>query len=193
MSLIFAKFGDTKIKDIKEQELQAFLNKLADDGYSESVVRNSRLYLRAILNEALQCRIIDIDPSARIIKPRHTRKPSRPWLELAKYQAIFDATTSHRDRLMMKILYIGGLRRGELFGLQWKDFDENGVLNIERQILEDLSRGPAKTDGSIAPVVISADIIADLVEWRKWCPKSQAGWIFPSERGAHINPGFWRR
>ena len=62
--------GETKIKDLKEQDLQAFLNKLAE-GYSESVVKNARLYLRAILEEALQARIIDVNPAARIVKPHH--------------------------------------------------------------------------------------------------------------------------
>jgi hypothetical protein len=47
---------------------------LANDDYSECVVKNTRLYLRAILNEALQCRIIDVNPAARLIKPRNTRK-----------------------------------------------------------------------------------------------------------------------
>ena len=36
---IFARFGDTKIKDLKEQDLQAFLNQLANDDYSECVVK----------------------------------------------------------------------------------------------------------------------------------------------------------
>jgi integrase len=191
---IYAKFGDTKIKDLKEQDLQAFLNKLADDRYSESVVKNARLYLRAILNEALQCRIIDVNPAARLTKPRNTRKPQRPWLELEEYQQIFDGTPSQRDRLMMKILYIGGVRRGELFGLQWRDFEAKGMLNIERQILDDGTVGPAKTDGSIAPVAISADIVEDLKEWHKWCPNpASEGWIFSTERGAHINPTQWRK
>jgi len=191
---IYAKFGETKIKDLKEQHLQAFVNQLADEGYSQSVVKNTRLYIRAILEEAFQLRIIDINPAARLQMPRNTRKPQQQWLELEKYQAIYDGTKSQRDRLMMKILYIGGLRRGELFGLQWRDFDESGVLNIERQILEDLSVGPAKTDGSIAPVVISADIVEELKEWRKWCPNPEPeGWIFSTERKAHINPGHWRR
>ena len=191
---IFARFGETKIKDLKEQDLQAFLNQLADDDYSECVVKNSRLYLRAILSEALQCRIIDVNPAARLIKPRNTHKPQRQWLEVEKYQQIVEGTESQRDRLMMKILYIVGLRRGELFGLQWRDFDGKGTLYIERQILESLKVGPAKTDGSIAPVAISEDIALELTEWKRWCPNpAPDAWIFSSERKTHINPSHWRK
>jgi integrase len=102
-----------------------------------------------------------LNPSARLVKPRNTRKPQRPWLEVEKYQQIIAGTENQRDRLMMKILYIGGLRCGELFGLQWRDFDGQGTIFIERQILESLVVGPAKTDGSIAPVAIPTEIVED--------------------------------
>lgn len=187
-------FGETKLKDLREQELQAFLNKLADDGYSESVVKNARLYMRAILDEAQEAGIIALNPAARLVKPRNTRKPQRPWLPVEKYQQILANTQSQRDRLIMMILYVGGLRRGELFGLQWRDFNGKDTLFIERQILDDLTVGPAKTDGSIAPLPIPSDIAQELNEWHKWCPNpTPEGWIFSSERKAHINPAFWRK
>jgi|SRR5581483_2923353 len=193
MRKVLARFGDVPIKDLREQDLQAFLNELANT-YSESVVKNSLLYLRAILEEAFQLRIIDINPAARLIKPRHTRKPERKWLSIEQYRTILDSTASVRDRLMMQLLYIGGLRRGELFGLQWRDFVNGNTLMIERQILEDLTVGPAKTDGSIAPVSIPEEIGAALTDWHKWCPDPRPeGWIFASPRKSHINPGFWRR
>lgn len=54
--------------------------------------------------------------------------------------------------------------------------------------------GPAKTDGSNAPIAISADIVEDLKEWHKWCTNPEPnGWIFSTERKAHINPTFWRK
>lgn len=192
---LYAEFGGKKLKDIREQDLQGYINKVANDGYSESVVKNSILYLRAILEEAFQCRIIPVNPAARLMKPRNTRKPNRRWVSTEQYQTIIDAAPTNRDRLMMKILYIGGLRRGELFGLQWHDFcEQEKKLNIERQILDNGSVGPAKTDGSIAPVALSEDIVADLKEWHRWCPDPEAdGWIFSSPRKQHINPAFWRK
>jgi hypothetical protein len=46
-------FGGVKMKDLNEQDLQMYINKLADDGCSKSIVKNSILYLRAILNHSL--------------------------------------------------------------------------------------------------------------------------------------------
>ena len=108
---LYAEFGEKKLKDIREQDLQAYINKVANDGYSESVVKNSILYLRAILEEAFQCRIIPVNPSARLLKPRNTRKPNRRWVYTEQYQSVSDAAPT--NRLMMKILYIGGLQHPE--------------------------------------------------------------------------------
>jgi integrase len=193
-SKLYAKFGNTRLKDLREQDLQAFINQLANDGYSESVVKNSITYLKAILEEAFQCRIIPVNPAARLMKPRNTRKPQRRWVSIEQYNTVLDAAPTQRDRLMLKILYLGSLRRGELFGLQWRDFDGKGTLNIERQVLENGTVGPAKTDGSISPIPIPTDIATELSEWHKWCPNPAAdGWIFPSERLAHMNPAHWRK
>jgi integrase len=178
-------FGETKLKELKEQDLQKFLNELADDDYSESVVKNARLYIRAILDEAQEAGIIAVNPAARLVKPRNTRKPQRRWLSVEHYQTILDNAPTLRDRLMLKILYVGSLRRGELFGLQWRDFDGTATLFIVRQILDNLTVGPAKTDGSTAPVAISQDIVEELNEWHKWCPNpAPDGWIFSSARNA---------
>jgi integrase len=195
MKKILVKFGDSKLKDIREQDLQGFLNGLADQEYSQSVVKNTRLYMRAVLAEAVEVGILAVNTAARLSMPPNTRKPKRPWLSVEQFQQVIAATESMRDRLMMKILYIGGVRRGELFGFQWHDLDDQkGILHIERQILENLTVGPAKTDGSIAPISIPDEIVADLIEWRKWAPNAKPdGWIFSSPRGAHINPGMWRR
>jgi integrase len=192
--VIFPRFGDILLNQMREQDMQVFLNELADQDYSESVVKNAKRYLKAVLEEAFAQRILEVNPARRLIKPRHTRKPQRSWVTVEEFQMILAATTSPRDRLMLRLLYVIGLRRGELFGLQWQDFNGIDTLMIERQILEDLTVGPAKTDGSIAPVAIPPDIAKDLNEWRKWCPDPRPeGWIFSSPRKAHINPGFWRK
>ncbi|HEX4594016.1 MAG TPA: site-specific integrase [Bryobacteraceae bacterium] len=193
-NFILRRFGDTALSEMREQDMQAFLNELANNEYSESVVKNTKTYLNAILDEAKEQGALQVNPARNLIKPRNTRKPQRSFITAEQYQKVIVAAPTFRDRLMMAILYIVGLRRGELFGLQWRDWNGTNTLMIERQILEDLSVGPAKSDGSIAPVVIPTDVARDLNEWRKWCPDSSSeGWIFASPRKAHINPGFWRK
>jgi integrase len=192
--IILPKFGDVPLNEMNEPAMQAFLNQLATDDYSESVVKNTKTYLNAVLETAKGKGILAVNPAFGLIKPRHTRKPRRNFITPEEYQGMVAVAPTFRDKLMMAILYICGLRRGELFGLQWRDWNGTDTLMIERQILESLEVGPAKSDGSVAPVVVPTDVAANLNEWRKWCPNPQSeGWIFSSPRKAHINPGFWRK
>jgi integrase len=191
---ILPRFGETRLKDIREQDLQALLNELADRDYSQSVVKNTRLYLVAILNEAAEVGILPTNPAARIMRPSNTRKPQRPFLTVEQYHSILDSTESPRDKLMMETLYLTGVRRGELLGLQWRDFDGVCTLNIERQITAKGTIGPAKTDGSVAPIHVPEELAAKLIEYKKWHPKATAeNWIFLGQRGSFVNPGHWRR
>lgn len=191
---ILPRFGDTPLCKIREQDLQEHLNKLANEDYSTCVVTRTMVYMNAVLEEAREQGILAVNPAHRLIKPRNTRRPARTFVTPEEYRATITAAPTFRDRLMLSILYFGALRRGELFGLQWRDFDGIDTLSVERQILEDLTVGPAKSDGSIAPVALPKDIVADLIEWRKWCPNPEPeGWIFSSERKKHINPSFWRK
>jgi integrase len=194
MGFILRRFGDTPLEEMREIDMQDYLNQLATEDYSTCVIRSVKLYLNAVLHEAKEQTILAVNPARLLIKPRHTRRPQRSSVTLKQYQEAVTAAPTFRDRLMMSILYICGLRRGELFGLQWRDFNGTDTLFIERQILETLKVGPAKSDGSIAPVVVPTDIVANLIEWKKWCPNPEPeGWIFSSERKKHINPSYWRK
>lgn len=50
---LYAEFEEKKLTDIGEQDLQAYINKVANDGYSESIVKNSILYLKGDLSRIL--------------------------------------------------------------------------------------------------------------------------------------------
>ena len=194
MDFIMRRFGDTPLNEMREIDMQDYLNHLATEDYSTCVVRSVKLYLNAVLAEAKEQGVLEQNPARLLIKPRHTRRPQRSFVTQKQYQETVAAAPTFRDRLMMAILYICGLRRGELFGLQWRDFNGVDTLSIERQILENLKVGPAKSDGSIAPVAVSTDIVASLIEWKKWCPNPEPeGWVFSSERKKHINPSYWRK
>jgi integrase len=185
---ILPRFGDTPLCEIREQDLQEHLNKLANEDYSTCVVTRTKVYMNAVLEEAKEQGILAVNPAHRLTKPRNTRRPARNFVTPEEYKIVMAAAPTFRDRLMLSILYLGALRRGELFGLQWRDFNGTDTLFVERQILETLAVGPAKSDGSIAPVVIPTDIVANLIEWKKWCPNPEpkAGSFLLSARSISI-------
>jgi integrase len=104
----------------------------------------------------------------------------------------------------MVLLYLNvGLRKSELFGLQWQDFNfETGVLKVQRQIqylpASGLTVRPLKTDKSTRAVKLPASMIALLNDWyneqqalqfsmgESWQERTPAhlrgNWIFISTR-----------
>jgi integrase len=79
-----------------------------------------------------------------------------------------------------------GLRRGEIFGLQWGDFDEKErVLYVRREVTFD-KRGrmvvtEPKTDASKAPVPVIAPLASALKNWKaSQTAIAEGSWMFPA-------------
>ncbi len=86
-----------------------------------------------------------------------------------------------RERVLVLLDMVTGLRRGELTGLQWGDLEfENLLLRVERSVV-DLVVGKCKTEASKKPVPIDAYLAQDLLEWRRHAPHIRPeDWIFAS-------------
>ena len=93
---------------------------------------------------------------------------------------------------MVKLLYMGGLRRGELFGARWQDFDGSSLV-VVRQMNRFNKEAPVKTKASVGKVSLPPDVCADLNEWRQWCGSAEKGndYIFTSRRGSPIHFKNW--
>jgi len=83
--------------------------------------------------------------------------------------------------LMIWIAATTGLRRSELFGLQWKDFDfEKLTIEIRRSIYEQ-TIGKCKTQNSRKPLPLAADVAKELIRWReKSKNNAPEDWVFAS-------------
>jgi integrase len=80
-----------------------------------------------------------------------------------------------------------GLRKGELFGLQWQDVNfENSVIHIRRSLVDQVA-GNLKTEGSNRPLPMSPELARALDAWQLVTPYAkQSDWVFasPATRGA---------
>jgi len=112
---VIAPFADVPVTDLNRFDLQRHLNRLAEK-YSRSVVVNFRTYIKAILEEAAEQQYVERNPAARLELPK-TRKPSRRALGLEEIARLLDAM-SGRDRLIVRMFLVLGLRPGELFALR---------------------------------------------------------------------------
>jgi integrase len=82
-----------------------------------------------------------------------------------------------------------GLRRSEIFALQWWDFDfERNKLSVMRKIYGG-KLGECKTKASRADLPMPRSVAIALCVWRKFTPyKRDSDWLFPSIRTKGVTP-----
>jgi integrase len=189
-SKLFPKFGATPMEKIGDAAMQNYLNELRDKGYSRTVIKHCRTYLRAVMRHAKANGVIKRDPSFDLVIPRGIKKEKRPYLPMTDFEAILKKL-ARRDRLMAKLLYIGALRRGELFALRWKDWNGESML-VDSQINRFYKETPVKTESSEAYVPLPKEIADEIQSYKEWCDYTEPDdLIFPSKRRTPISPKNW--
>jgi integrase len=85
-----------------------------------------------------------------------------------------------RLQVMMTIACCLGLRPSEFLGLQWPDLDvSRGVLMVSRSITGS-HVDATKTPDSEDEIVLDADVLALLVQWKEQSPVTADQWLFPN-------------
>lgn len=75
------------------------------------------------------------NPSLFLVKPNPPQSKQKLPLTIEQEDAVLDAAAKNEYGLMIYLLYYLGVRRGEMLGLQWGDFDFNKkVVHIQRDI-----------------------------------------------------------
>lgn len=188
---VLSAFGDVPLKDMNDPAMQLWLNSLANEKYSKSVVEHCMKYLRAILEHAVEDDVLHRNPAKKLIIPENVREPDTPYLSIAEYSRLVGAMPTKRDQIMVKLLFLGALRRGELFGLQWQDHLGDN-MNIVRQVNRFGKITLPKTKASCDEISIPPDLRAELDRWREWCPNSSpTAFMFQSKTGSPIHYKNW--
>lgn len=136
------ELGKFKLRAIKRQQLQDFIMKQFNAGFS----RNSLVSLKGILtkcfNYAYDNEMILGNPSMRLKIPKNqtpevqTRAAPHVYIPKERMKEIFERfPEGHPSHLPLMLGYKCGLRLGEVFGLCWEDIDfEKKTLSVNRQV-----------------------------------------------------------
>ena len=189
---ILPALGSTPLRDLEKFHCQMFLNKLAAQNFSFTVVDHCRTMLKAILEEALDAELVNKNPARKLDNPE-TSAPVKPVLPKWQARQILE-TLPFRDRLIAMIAAFCAMRPGEIFGLRWSSWRKD-QFNVEGTAWRGVFReGKAKTKGSKAPVVIP-DVLIPLIQmWRDQSLHADSDQLmFPSEKGTPMRPENWLR
>ncbi len=126
------RLGATAVPKLRARDIQKVFNEWADQ-FAPSTIQSFKTVLVAALDLAIEQDERTDNPAARIRIPTVKRAPGRS-LSSDEVRAVLAQCAGHRYGLAVQLALMG-LRRGEIPGLRWEDFDEvAGTLKIERQI-----------------------------------------------------------
>ncbi|WP_206093763.1 site-specific integrase [Paludifilum halophilum] len=163
--------GNITLDKLKPMDLQNYYgNKLINgrkDG-SGGLSPRSVLHHHRVLHEALEYavrwQVIAINPAKAATPP----KPQKAQVNVLNKEEIHQLLTASKGTPYYEPIFFAvntGMRRGEIFGLRWKDINfENNIISV-RQTLQRLKseglkfRDTTKTDGSRRTIFVSESVI----------------------------------
>jgi len=185
-------FGDRELSGITRDELQDLLDAKASGGLSFSVVDHLRWDLRQIFEMAVAEGRIVRNPALLLFTPKNAARRERRVMTLAEVNRCIEVLDL-RERLIVKLAIIAGMRPGEIFGLCWGRLFATYAEIVQRVYRGDIDT--PKTHQSVRDAALSGGLAAEIERWREFAVDTRAdAWVFPSERMTPLSKdNCWRR
>jgi integrase len=176
-------FGDMNIEDISNQDIQQFVTELQRRNYAPHSIDHYHNVLSTVLTKAVKWGYIHTNPARGVELPRIVPKREQWILTLPQAAQVLNGLPPC-PQCAVALALLTGMRRGELFALRWKDFDESaGVLTIERAVYDKVFDSP-KTEKSRRLVPLSGSAMTFLLEWRRLSKRTAPNdFIFSGRKG----------
>ena len=186
------QLGGKQVSLITTQDVQRMYRRLKSGGrvredaegskrLSDSTVRHIHTMLHGAMKAAVQAHIIPKNPTENATAPKLNYKPMHilTRAELDTFLAVVEQDEVWRDFFQTELMT--GLRRGEICGLQWSDFDgDTGTLKVCRTLHSqrkgEYTVGETKTNQGMRTIILPHSV-TEILQRRKVDAISQ--WIFP--------------
>lgn len=181
--------GNKRLSQLAPKDIQRFYDDLAEKGrldgkggLSSGTIRGIHGILHKALGAAQEASLIAHNPTARVTTPKliPTTKQILNEEQLERFMAEIKKDEIWHDFFYTELTT--GLRRGEICGLHWEDFDEDsGTLKIQRTIHQEkggrLAPYDTKTDAGTR-IILLPPSTAQILRERK--DHAMGGWILPN-------------
>ena len=190
--------GHKQIAFITTADIQKMYNKLKKNGrvlkhpkygyeLSDAMVVNIHVMLHKAMKTAVQEHLIPSNPTVKTVRPKITKKDMKVLTneQLDKFLSVVDKEKDWHDFFYTELTT--GLRRGEICGLKWTDFEEStGRITINRSIEVKngiVTEGETKTGKGKRSFYLPENT-AEILRRRKNTSKSE--WIFTEQDNPKI-------
>lgn len=205
-----AKVGGVRVKEASAARLDAALRSMSTS-HGPGMARQARAILRGSLQLAVMANVLPANP-VRDVQPIRSNRPPKgaPALTTDQLRALVAALRSseycrQRDLVDPFTLFIAtGMRRGELLGLRWSDFDGAvGTLTVTGKVVRVTGKGLVREEETKTAAgrrtLALPNFAVDVLRQRLTLPYfgEHAEIIFPSTAGTWRDPSNfgreWRR
>lgn len=212
------QIGHVRVDKLSPSRLQAFyawlqadaVNAVTGGGLSAKTIHHYHRLISSVLSYAVELQFIPQNPCERVRPPKQTQKEAYSCSPEQVQRMVAALDGEPLQFRTMVLLYLNtGMRKSELHGLQWPDFDfASGVLRVERELqylpTTGLQLRPPKNAKSIRPVKLPVTMCDLLSIWHKeqrhwqeamgdrWQEDTpavlKADWMFTNEFGNPRHP-----
>jgi integrase len=175
--------GERPADTIKSAEI-AKLRDTLGARFSAASVRLTLAFLKTVYSWAGKAELVSCNPCRGVETP--IPRSLLEYLSKEEAERLLSYSRANAPALypMLSMALHCGLRKGELFGLRWRDLDlGNRRLDIMR------SGRLAPKGGSPRHLRLPALLVPILADWQKRCPHTAEGLVFPVERRGVVNIG----
>jgi integrase len=169
--------ADRRVQDVARRDLALILKDM-NARYSQWTATAIYRIMRATFDLAVRDDIITRSPVSRLSaadRPSQVNQREIARLDSATLAKLVAAVASDRWRVAVALAALGGLRVGEVRGLQWQDIDfEANTIAVRRSLSRTGEAQPTKTDAGSRVVALFPELRRLLLLWKVASPHAAA-------------------
>jgi len=118
----FLAFTGKDLEEVKLEDLLLWLESFQLRGKSQNTMNNKLAAIKSLFSFGVKTGYLANNPASMIKTIKAKDALNERILRETEVKALINAATHERDRLILILLYLLGLRISELVGLNWSDF-----------------------------------------------------------------------
>ena len=181
-------FGSRELCDLSRADVQAYVAELTHAGYAPKTIDHIHDVLSAVLRIAVTWGHLQENPAHGVKLPELRTVRPKPVLTIEQATRLL-ARLDTLPRTLVGMALLTGVRRGELFGVRWRDVDLlERVITVE-QAVYDGHFGPPKTRAGERILPLSDAAQALLAAWHQEARSTRPDdLVFATRTGKPIGP-----
>jgi len=172
--------GERLLAELTRADLQGLLDRTASAGLSRSVVAHLRWQMHAIFRLAMGEGAIDRDPTLGLSVPKFAVEPREKRVFSFEDFGRVMKVLPLRERLIVRLATVEGMRPGEILGLQLRDLLDQS-MRVRRRVYRgdvDSPKTGRTREAALSPITRSL-----LSEWTTLLADQRPeAWLFQSEK-----------